>query len=140
MILTAIEAATTAVEESVLVQFTLGQLVTIILGICGGIVTVSAAITVLIKTVQKLKEPEKTQDARILALEEQVKKFNKFFDNDNKRLVELERGNTVTQQAILALLSHALNGNDEDSLKNAKSNLEQYLLNKGGTEILKSTQ
>ena len=140
MILTAIEATTAAVEEELLIQFTLGQLVTIILGICGGIVTISAAITVLIKTVQKIKEPEKAQDARILALEEQVKKFNKFFDNDNKRLVELERGNTVTQQAILALLSHALNGNDEDSLKSAKSNLEQYLLNKGGTEILKSTQ
>ena len=140
MILTAIETTTAAVEEELLIQFTLGQLVTIILGICGGIVTISAAITVLIKTVQKIKEPEKAQDARILALEEQVKKFNKFFDNDNKRLVELERGNTVTQQAILALLSHALNGNDEDSLKSAKSNLEQYLLNKGGTEILKSTQ
>lgn len=140
MILTALEATTAAIEEEVLIQFTLGQLITIILGICGGIVTVSAAITVLIKTVQKIKEPERAQDARISALEKQVEKFNKFFDNDNKRLVELERGNTVTQQAILALLSHALNGNDEDSLKNAKSNLEQYLLNKGGTEILKSTQ
>ena len=140
MILTAIaEATTAAIEEEVLIQFTLGQLITIILGICGGIVTVSAAITVLIKTVQKIKEPERAQDARISALEKQVEKFNKFFDNDNKRLVELEKGNTVTQQAILALLSHALNGNDEDSLKSAKSNLEQYLLNKSGTEVLKST-
>ena len=139
MILTALEATTAAIEEEVLIQFTLGQLITIILGICGGIVTVSAAITVLIKTVQKIREPEKTQDARISALEKQVEKFNKFFDNDNKRLVELEKGNTVTQQAILALLSHALNGNDEDSLKSAKSNLEQYLLNKSGTDVLKST-
>ena len=140
MILTALEATTTAVEEGVLVQFTLGQLVTIILGICGGIVTISAAITVLIKTVQKLKEPEKEQNTRLDTLEKKVKKFEQFFDSDNKRLIELERGNTVTQQAILALLSHALNGNDEDSLKSAKSNLEQYLLNKGGTEILKATQ
>ena len=139
MILTALETTTAAIEEEVLIQFTLGQLITIILGICGGIVTVSAAITVLIKTVQKIKEPERAQDARISALEKQVEKFNKFFDNDNKRLVELEKGNTVTQQAILALLSHALNGNDEDSLKSAKSNLEQYLLNKSGTEVLKST-
>ena len=78
MILTALEATTAAIEEEVLIQFTLGQLITIILGICGGIVTVSAAITVLIKTVQKIKEPERAQDARISALEKQVENCHTF--------------------------------------------------------------
>lgn len=123
-----------------IVQFSVGQLIALILGMCGGIVTISAAVTVLIKTAQKLKEPEQKQNERIEALEKQVDKFNKFFDNDNKRLTELEKGNTVTQQALLALLSHAINGNNDDELKNARSNLEKFLIGRGGisNEALKS--
>lgn len=115
------------------ITFTPSELLSLILWICGAIVSISAAITVIIRIIQKAKEPEKNQDDRIASLELKVAKFEKYFDNDNKRLVELEKGNIVTQQALLALLSHALNGNDLDSLKDAKTKLEKYLLNKGGT-------
>lgn len=115
------------------ITFTPSELLSLILWICGAIVSISAAITVIIRIIQKAKEPEKNQDDRIATLELKVAKFEKYFDNDNKRLVELEKGNIVTQQALLALLSHALNGNDLDSLKDAKTKLEKYLLNKGGT-------
>jgi len=115
------------------ITFTPSELLSLILWICGAIVSISAAITVIIRIIQKAKEPEKNQDDRIASLELKVAKFEKYFDNDNKRLVELEKGNIVTQQALLALLSHALNGNDLDSLKDAKAKLEKYLLNRGGT-------
>lgn len=115
------------------ITFTPSELLSLILWICGAIVSISAAITVIVRIIQKAKEPEKNQDDRIASLELKVAKFEKYFDNDNKRLVELEKGNIVTQQALLALLSHALNGNDLDSLKDAKTKLEKYLLNKGGT-------
>ena len=59
-----------------------------------------------------------------------VERFEQLFDNDNKRLVELEKGNRIMQQSMLALLSHALNGNDVDSLKKAKDNLQNYLIDK----------
>lgn len=115
------------------ITFTPSELLSLILWICGAIVSISAAITVIVRIIQKAKEPEKNQDGRIASLELKVAKFEKYFDNDNKRLVELEKGNIVTQQALLALLSHALNGNDLDSLKDAKAKLEKYLLNRGGT-------
>lgn len=130
----------TTAGEGIMIQFTLGQLITVVLGICGGIITLAGAIAVLIKVVQKIKAPEKTQNERLDTLEKKVEKFEQFFDNDNKRLMELEKGNTVTQQAILALLSNALNGNDKDSLKSAKSNLEQYLLSKNVTEVLSNNR
>ena len=94
------------------------------------ITTLSAAVTVIIKVIQKGKEPERAQNDRITALEKKVDRFEQLFDNDNKRLIELEKGNRVTQQALLALLSHALNGNDVDSLVNAKKRLEEYLIGK----------
>lgn len=115
------------------ITFTPEQLISLIVWICGAIVSISAAITIIIKVINKAKEPERNQNERITALEGKVAKYEKYFDNDNKRLVELEKGNIVTQQALLALLSHAINGNDLDSLKEAKTKLERYLVNKGGT-------
>lgn len=112
------------------ITFTPHQVMELILWICGAIVSISAAVTILIKVVQKAKAPEKTQNERIERLEKKMEKVDQLFDNDNKRLQKLEEGNRVTQQAILALLSHALNGNDVDSLQKAKAKLEDYLIGK----------
>lgn len=112
------------------ITFTPNQVMELILWVCGSIVSVSAAVAVIIKVIQKAKAPEKTQNERIEKLEKKVERFEQLFDNDNKRLQKLEEGNRVTQQAILALLSHALNGNDVDSLQKAKAKLEDYLIGK----------
>lgn len=113
------------------ITFTPQQILELVLWVCGAIVSVSAAIAVIVKVVQKAKAPEKNQNERIDKLEKEMEKFKQFFDNDNRRLRKLEDGNIVTQQALLALLSHALNGNDMDSLKRAKEHLESYLTGKG---------
>ena len=114
------------------ITFTPHQVLELILWVCGAIVSVSAAVTIIVKAVQKAKTPERTQNERIEKLEKKVEKHDQFFENDNQRLKALEEGNIITQQAILALLSHAINGNDVDSLKSAKNDLERYLISKGG--------
>jgi len=113
------------------ITFTPHQVFELVLWICGAIVSVSAAITVIVKVIHKIKAPEKSQNERILTLEKEVERFKKLFDNDNQRLKELEEGNIITQQSILALLSHAINGNDVESLKDAKNDLERYLTRRG---------
>lgn len=100
------------------ITFTPYEVYTCLMVICGAIVTLSAAIA------------DVSQNERIDALEKKVERFEQLFDNDNKRLIELEKGNRVMQQGMLALLSHALNGNDVDSLKKAKEDLQQYLIGK----------
>lgn len=112
------------------ISFTLTQLYTFLLAMCGAIVTISAAVTVIIKVIQKAKQPEESQNKRIDDLEKKVEQHEQLFDNDNKRLIELEKGNRVMQQSMLALLSHTLNGDDVDSLKKAKENLQNYLIDK----------
>ncbi len=111
--------------------FTPHQVFELVLWVCGAIVSVSAAITIIVKVVQKIKAPEKNQNERISKLEKEAEKFKQLFDNDNQRLKALEEGTIITQQSILALLSHAINGNDVDSLKDAKNDLERYLTRRG---------
>lgn len=119
------------------ISFTPAQLIALILSICGTIVTISAAIGVIVKALDKARAPEREQnkrlddhDKRLGALEEIAVKFREYFDNDDKRFKEIEKSNKVTQAALLALLKFSLNGNDKESLKNAEKSLEEYLIEK----------
>ena len=119
------------------ITFTPSELVGFITAIGGAIVTIGAVITLFVKLVNKAKEPELKQNQRITDLENTVKEqgetietFKQYFDNDDKRFKSIERSNKITQGALLALLKHALNGNDINSLQDAEKSLEAYLIEK----------
>jgi hypothetical protein len=120
-----------------IITFTPAQLIALVLGICGAIVTISAAIGVIAKALDKAKAPELKQnerldahEKRLNALDEVVVKFREYFDNDDKRFKAIEKSNKITQSALLALLKHSLNGNDTESLKKAEKSLEEFLIEK----------
>lgn len=80
--------------------------------------------------VTKVKSPNVRQDERITSLETRTGQIGKHLDNDNKRLQEIEKGNRITQQSILALMRHAIDGNNIDQLREAESNMQEYLIQK----------
>ena len=49
-------------------------------------------------------------------------------DKDNKRIASLEDGNKVICKALIAMLSHEINGNSIEKLKKAMSDLQDYLI------------
>ena len=119
------------------IQFTPAQLIALVLAVCGAIVTISAAIGVIAKALDKAKAPEKEQNERLDAHEKRlnahdeiIEKFKEYFDNDDRRFKEIEKSNKITQSALLALLKHSINGEDITSLKEAEKSLEEYLIEK----------
>jgi len=119
------------------IQFTPAQLIALILSVCAAIVTIAAAIGVIAKALDKARAPEKEQnerldahEKRLNALDDIIVKFREYFDNDDRRFKEIEKSNKITQSALLALLKHSINGNDTESLKEARKNLEEYLIEK----------
>ena len=113
----------------------------IVLATCAAIVTISAAMTVIMRVISKAKEPNKLQDERIRALEDQVELINnrlqlgnKRFESDTDRVDRLEKSmretNKVIIESLQALTSHAIDGNNTQALKDAKKSLDEYLINK----------
>lgn len=49
---------------------------------------------------------------------------------DNTRLTDLEEGNRVICRGILALLSHEINGNSTDKLRESQAEITNYLIEK----------
>ena len=110
------------------ITFTPSQLIALILGICAAISAIGGAVAWIAKGVSKAREPEKKQDERITDLERRMAKHDEFLDRDKERLEAMEAGNRVTQRAILALLAHGIDGNDIDAMKEAKKDLQEYLI------------
>lgn len=77
-----------------------------------------------------LKAPTAALEARIEAVEKKQEQHDEFFSRDLKRIESIEEGNRVTQKALLALMSHALDGNDVERLRKAKDDLNEYLINR----------
>ncbi|SCW26640.1 hypothetical protein SAMN05660484_00032 [Eubacterium ruminantium] len=103
--------------------FTVSQLMQIFLALCGGIITIGGAATIIIKLITKARKPDKDRDNL-------VKKHQEMLDNDNKRLKALEEGNKVVMQALLAMMSHELDGNHTEQLKHAHDSIKEYLINR----------
>ena len=119
------------------ISFTPAELISVILGVCAAIVSISAAIGVITKLLVKARAPEAEQNARLDTIDRRlddidktIATFREYFTNDDNRFKAIEKSNKVTQTALLALLKHSLNGNDITSLKEAERSLEEYLIEK----------
>ena len=150
-------------------SFTMHQLWTMILSICGGVTAVSAAVAVIVKVIGKMKEPDNKQNSRleehdkklesvdkklaadkdrldlfqskIVQLEERQKENAITIEVHERKIVEAEQrinksepGSNVTMKALLALLSHGIDGNAIEPMKEAKAALENYLIDGQNTK------
>lgn len=111
-----------------MISFTPAQLFAGFLALCSAIVCIAGALSAITNAANKAKEPETKQNERITKLEDRVAKHDAMFAKDNVRLESIEEGNRTTQKAILALLSHGIDGNEINALKEAKKDLENYLI------------
>jgi phosphopantetheine adenylyltransferase len=123
------------------IGITPAELWSVVLAVCGAIITISGAIAVIVNFVHKAKEPNKKQDERISTLEKNAKEINdrlergdRHFISDAERMSALEREVKATNKVIIeslqALTSHAIDGNNVEQLKQSKKSLDDYLLDK----------
>lgn len=107
------------------------EVINSIVTICSAFTVVCVAVGWVVKIVAGIKKPEKDQNDRLSAIEGKIEAFETYFMRDKQRISSLERGNRVTQEAILALLSHSIDGNNTGALEKARDHLQTYLLDCG---------
>lgn len=123
------------------VMFSLSDIWTLLLAFCGAIVTISAAVVVITKIIERMKLPNKEQNERIDALEKSIKEIyesieltNEQFRKDAERMDTNERAfkaaSIVMIESLQALTAHAIDGNNTAELKESKKKLDTYLLNR----------
>lgn len=107
----------------------------------GLIISVWAVVQIVCTLIKTFRKPELNQNERISRLEgkfEEIestlknrdREFMTFFDTDKQRIDQIFRANSAMLQALLALLGHAINGNNQDELQKAQERLNEYLFKK----------
>ena len=101
-----------------------------LLAAASALVLLSNAAEKIAKAYRTFKAPNARQDERLDAVEDDLKEVRRFLDIDKKRLDSIEDGNRATQQALLALLDHGIDGNNIEQMQHAKETLQKYLINR----------
>lgn len=98
---------------------------TVVIG--AGVLTLYNLIDKIVNTVKATKNPIDDLKRRVEELE---RKNEEIYPKYDKKILEIESGNRVTQKALLELLKHSIDGNNIDGLKDAEKELAQFLINK----------
>lgn len=112
------------------------EMYTAIMAVCGTITAVAAAAAVIVKVVAKMKQPNRTQDERLNAHEEWLKRhdqkfkdYDKYLSNDRARLDHLEKSNVAFSRYMLALGNFLIGASDKETLKAAINRFQEFILN-----------
>ena len=111
-------------------NLTLGQFLTVALAVASAIVLLANAVEKIAKIVSAARRPNDEQNERINALELEIVEIKRKLDNDKKHLESIDDGNKASQQALLALLDHGIDGNNIEQMQDAKKALRLHLIGK----------
>lgn len=103
---------------------------TAVLAIASAVVLLSNAAEKIVKAWKAARAPNAKQDERLTALEKWKETVDEKLNRDNDRLDDIKEGTEVTQQALLALLDHGIDGNNIKQMQDAKEALYKHLTHK----------
>lgn len=67
-------------------------------------------------------------NAKLAEHDERLKEIEDRLQRGDDRFERVDESNEITQEALLALMNHAINGNDIDALRQTRDKLQQYLI------------
>lgn len=104
------------------------EIITQVVALCGLITGVAAVIGLIVQMVKKAKSPSALQNQRIAACETRLARIESNLAKDLDRFEDIESGTVVIMTSILALLSHNIDGNDVQAMREAREELQAYLI------------
>ena len=94
------------------------------------IILVGTVITLIYTLAKFAAKPNQTQNDRLDELEDWKRTASARLDTGDKHFDKLDEANEAQLEAMLAMLSHEISGNDFEKLKSARHKLEAYLIQK----------
>ena len=85
--------------------------------------TLIACLWSVIKIIKEIRKPNDD-------LKKTVARHSELLDNDNKRLKEHEESNHMILKCLLVIINHEITGNGIETMKEARDDLQKYLVDK----------
>ena len=107
----------------------MSEAATWILAVASAFVLLSNAAEKVVKAVKAAKAPEQKQNDEIEEIKDRLDKLEREISKEEKQLKDARECNHVLTKGVLALLDHGINGNNIDQMKDARHDVEAYLIN-----------
>lgn len=105
------------------------DIISLFLAFCGGISIIGAAGVYIAKAVGWIRRPEHKQDEMLQDHEKRISELEEKTENDYSDIKKLQEEMAMMLRAVMALVSHSLDGNNKDELKDSKKEINVYLQN-----------
>ena len=105
------------------------DLISLFLTFCGGISIIGAAAVYIAKAVGWIRRPEHKQDEMLQDHEKRISELEEKTENDYSDIKKLQEEMAMMLRAVMALVTHSLDGNNKDELKDSKKEINSYLQN-----------
>jgi hypothetical protein len=106
-----------------------------IMQLCALVLILVGAYNTIIGAIKNRREEKKLRDSPVTQLTERVDRHDELLAKDKDRLDAMEsrmqdmgEQSTIMLRGVRALLSHEINGNSVDKLKDSMSEIDDYLI------------
>lgn len=99
------------------------------LAAASAIVLIANAVEKVVNAVKAAKAPEQRQDKEIVDIKGRLVNIEAKLENDKKQIADAKECNHVITKGMLALLEHGINGNNIDQMREARNDVNAYLIN-----------
>ena len=84
----------------------------------------------VMSAIKAYREEKHRRNHPVSSLENKMEEHEQKLKKDYERINSLEEGNRIMMRAMMAMLSHEINGNSVDKLAESMDEIEEYLLNR----------
>ena len=99
-------------------------------GLAAVVLILVGAYNTIMTAVKNYRDERKRRSAPVNELETKVNDHEEKLTSNHKRLIDLEDSNRIILRALMAMLSHEINGNSDDKLKDSFDEIQKYLIQK----------
>ena len=100
----------------------------VLMAVCAAIVAVGGAVGVIVKLARYLQAPQKAASESIDILKEHDERDYRRLDELERAVDEQSKQNRLMIRGLLQLITHEIDGNHVDQLKEIRDDFEQYLI------------
>lgn len=107
-------------------DITFGQLA----GLAALVLALVGTYNTIMNAVKNYREEKSRKDKPVSTLEAKVNDHEGRLGRDDRRINDLEESNRIIMRALMAMLSHEINGNSDDKLRASFDEIQKYLIEK----------
>ena len=107
-------------------DITFGQLA----GLAALVLVLVGAYNTIMNAVKNYREEKSRKDKPVSSLEAKVNDHDDRLGRDDRRINDLEESNRIIMRALMAMLSHEINGNSDEKLRASYDEIQQFLIDR----------